>query len=611
MGKRPVSMRGLCRFPLIHLLLIGIAGSVVYAATLDAPFVFDDRTSIVDNSLIRNLADFLSSGYAHYPRRFLGYLSFALNYRIGGLDVAGYHAVNLSIHIAASFLVYWLCLLTFNTPGGGRSRLAPNASLIALFAGLLFVLHPVQTQAVTYVTQRLASLAALFYLLAIILWVLALQGREREGEWRFGHPYAAGAALAALAAMMTKETAATLPLAAYLYGRLFFPAPLRIMLRRLLPLLAGVVIPVVAWFAAVAPGNSFHALLAQARGGVEVSRWDYLITQPAVLVTYLRLVLFPVAQNIDHDFPRYHSVLSPQVFGAILVLGALILIGIRLMRMTSCGADQGLRVIAFGIGWFFVTLLVESSVIPIDDVLVEHRLYLPLAGISLGVAASAGYLTAAAGSARVLAGSLLLFLALGTATWRRNQLWESPVRLWRDSVAKSPGKARPHYNLGTSLNDVGAPEAARAHLVRAVTLQPAFADAWHNLAVAHASLGAFPEAIAAYRQALQLDPDLWRAHNGLGVALMSLGRVDEAVASYREAVRLAPEYAQARNNLGAAYGMKGQGNEAVVQLEEAVRLAPDNPLFRQNLEKAHGMLGEGNGRNGSGAAEPRRAFEGE
>lgn len=605
MGKRPVSMRGLCRSPLIHLLLIGIAGSVVYAATLDAPFVFDDRTSIVDNLLIRNLNDFLASGYSFYPRRFLGYLSFAINYRIGGLDVAGYHAVNLSIHLSASFLVYWLSLLTFNTPGGGRSRLAPNASLIALFAGLLFVLHPVQTQAVTYVTQRLASLAALIYLLAMVMWVLALQGSEREGEWRFGRLYAAGAALAALAAMITKETAAALPLAAFLYGRLFFPASLSIMLRRLLPLLAGVIIPIVAWLVAVAPGNSFHDLLAHARGGAEVSRWDYLVTQPAVLVKYLRLIFFPVAQNLDHDFPIYHSLLAPQVFGAILVLGALIMLGMRLVRLTSSGADPGLRVIALGIGWFFVTLLVESTVIPIDDVMVEHRLYLPLAGISLGVAAAVGYLTAVAGSGRVLAGSLLLFLALGTATWRRNELWESPVRLWRDSVEKSPGKARPHYNLGTSLNDSGAPGAARSHLGMAVTLQPDFADAWQNLAVAHASLGAFPEAIAAYRKALQLDPDLWRAHNGLGVALMSLGRVDEAVASYREAVRLAPGYAQARNNLGAAYGMKGKGNEAVVQLEEAVRLDPENPLFRQNLEKARGMPGEENRRNGSAAADSR------
>lgn len=591
MGKRPVPARGLCRFPLIHLLLIAIAGVTAYAGVLDAPFVFDDRTSIVENPLIRDLTHFFpgNDGYRHLPRRFLGYLTFALNYRLGGLHVAGYHLVNLSIHIASSLSVYWLCLVTFRTPGAERSRLAPDASCIALFAGLFFVLHPVQTQAVTYITQRFASLAGLLYLLAMIMWSYSLRSSEDGSSRIIRRTCAGGAVLAAMAAMVTKESAVTLPLAAFLYGRLFFPASRRTMPIRLFPLLMAVLIPFLLWLSALAPGRSLDALLNEARGGIDISRWDYFITQPRVVLTYLRLVFLPIGQNVDYDYPVYHSALSLPVLCGVLVIVGLVMVAVRLTRSASAGADPGLRIIVFGIGWFFVTLLVESSLIPLDDVIAEHRLYLPMAGVALSVAASAGY-TAGGRSVRVAALSVLLFLIMGTATWSRNHLWTSPLLLWMDSVRKSPEKARPHYNLGTCLNDAGAPEAALAPLKRAVTLQPDFADAWHNLAAAHASLGAFPEAIAAYRRALILQPQLWQAHNGLGVVLMKIGKVDEAIASYREAVRLAPDYADGRNNLGAAYGIKGEADEAVSELEEAVRLDPGNQGFIQNLYKAREMV---------------------
>lgn len=586
-GKRPVLLRVLCRSPLLHLLLIIIAGSVVYAGTIHFPFVFDDRTSIVENISIRHLSDFLATSWHQQQRRFLGYLTFALNYRAGGLDVTGYHLTNLAIHLITGMLLYWLCLLTFRTPGAEKSRVASDAPFVALFAALFFVLHPVQTQAVTYVTQRFASLAGLFSLLALVLWVRAMQGYERE-MWRSTRAaYAGGIFLAALAAMVTKETAATLPLAALLYGRLFFPAPLRVQVRRLLPMIGGVFLPLVVWLAAI-PDRSLHQLLALARGGVAVSRLDYLLTQPPVIVTYLRLISLPIRQNIDHDFPVFHSLSFP-VVGALLVLAALLGIAVGAAGIARRGGDPGWRAIAFGIGWFFIALLVESTVIPLDDVLAEHRLYLPMAGVSLAEGTAAVSLASAVGAARFLLLALMLFVGLGTGTWRRNEVWSSPVELWGDAVTKSPAKTRPHYNLGTSLNDAGLPAAALTHLERAVTLQPDHADAWHNLGATHAALGEFPEAVAAYRRALALDPKMWRACNGIGVALMSMGRVDEAIVAYREAVRLAPRSAEVRNNLGAASGIRGRKSEAVLHLEEAVRLAPENRLFRQNLEKARRM----------------------
>ena len=201
----------------VQVLLILMAGLVAYGNTLHVPFVFDDHSSIVDNPVIRHLDNFLSGadGYRYNPRRFMGYLTFALNYRFGGLDVTGYHIANLCIHLAASLLVYLFILLVMQTPCMKGSRFVPHARRMALMCGLLFAVHPVQTQAVTYIAQRFASLACLFYLLTMVLYGAGRLRQARDG--RLASPQAllifCGALLAAFLAVRTKEIAFTLPAA--------------------------------------------------------------------------------------------------------------------------------------------------------------------------------------------------------------------------------------------------------------------------------------------------------------------------------------------------------------------------------------------------------------
>jgi len=165
---------GLLKKPLVAVFLVLSCGVLAYSNSFRVPFVFDDLPSIVDNPVIRSLDNFLAStsGYENHERRFVGYLTFALNYRLGGLDVTGYHAFNLVVHLANALLLYALVRLAFRTPHLAGSRLAPRAGTVALLCGLLFVVHPVQTQAVTYVVQRLTSLATLFYLLAMVLYAV-------------------------------------------------------------------------------------------------------------------------------------------------------------------------------------------------------------------------------------------------------------------------------------------------------------------------------------------------------------------------------------------------------------------------------------------------------
>ncbi|MHB8709188.1 MAG: hypothetical protein ACYC9I_09960, partial [Desulfuromonadales bacterium] len=242
--------------PFTHILLIVGLGILAYSNSFGVPFVLDDLESIVQNEAIRSLGNFLpgGAGLDFHFRRWVAYFSFALNYRFGGLGVTGYHLVNLVVHLGTAALVYALVRLTFRTPVLAGSRLSPQAGIVALLAALFFVVHPVQTQAVTYIVQRLTSLCTFFYLLSLVLYAwgrLRMEeslGRDTTGNGTgqppvpsprsplFWLPFA-GSLLAAVLAMFTKEIAFTLPLAALLFEFSFFRGEHRKRLLLLLPLL--------------------------------------------------------------------------------------------------------------------------------------------------------------------------------------------------------------------------------------------------------------------------------------------------------------------------------------------------------------------------------------
>jgi protein O-mannosyl-transferase len=185
-GSKPLDMRGILRKRLVHIFLIAALGFFAYSNTFYSPFLFDGRSQIIDNPVIQDLKNFISDrkGYDHNPRRFIGYLSFALDYYIGGFDVIGYHIVNLLIHIANALLAYFLVLLTSRTPSMRQSADSspPASALIALFSALLLVSHPIQTQAITYVIQRFASLATFFYLLSLIMYIKGRLAIEKQDD---------------------------------------------------------------------------------------------------------------------------------------------------------------------------------------------------------------------------------------------------------------------------------------------------------------------------------------------------------------------------------------------------------------------------------------------
>jgi len=561
------------------LFLLYFLAVLIYSNTFSDPFHFDDEANIVDNPRIKNLSNLIDlSG-----RRYVGFLSFALNYHFGQLNVFGYHLVNLLIHITNGFLVYSLVLLLLRIPPPlltpYSSRLSPPASTfassssIALATALLFVVHPLQTQAVTYIVQRFTSLAALFYLLTSVLY---LKWRSAKEESRIRSLYYAGALLCTVLAMKTKESSFTLPLMLLLIEAVFFESPTRKRWIALIPFLLTLLIIPLSHPGAVGEGEE----------RIEISRWDYLFTQFRVIMTYLRLLILPVNQNLDYDYPISHSLLEPKVLFSFLFLLVLFTFSLYLLFVRPRPSHSS-RLAAFGILWFFLTLSIESSIIPIRDVIFEHRLYLPSVGFFLaGSVLIITLLDRWRGMNVLVIGVLVVILSI--ATYQRNVVWRDDLTLWTDVVRKSPNNARGHYSLGLAYQNLEHTDFlflndAIREYEAAIALNPNYARAHNALGNLYKDLGRVDEQIQEYKIALTINPDFAEAHFNLGNLYKDLGRVDEQIQEYKIALTINPDFAEAHYNLGVAYVEQGRLSEAIHEFEQALQIKPDYDLARQAL----------------------------
>jgi Tfp pilus assembly protein PilF len=555
-------------------LVLGIAA---YANTLDVPFQWDGLTRIAENSMVRDMGYFLDPGGAEQEehgtavmRRYVGYLTFALNYAVHGRNVAGYHGVNLAIHLGNALLVYFFVLLSFRTPALSGGLLSGRASLAAFGSALVFVAHPLQTEAVVYIFQRFASLVGFFYLLSVTAYAKFRLSGGGPGR----RVWYVLSLLSACLAMLTKESAFTLPIAILLYEASFFRGGLLKRALPLVPILATLlIVPAVT---VMTSGGEVTAATLASQGFSGVSRAEYLFTQFRVIVTYVRLLLFPVNQNIDYDYHLQGGLFDPEVLLSLIgILGAG-LGAFLLFRLSR--REPALRFVSYGIIWFFLTLSVESSIIPIPMLMNEYRVYLPSAGLFAALMTGVVFL---AGAMRRTYGRAALFLVIGVlplllagAAYSRNSLWETRVGLWEDTVAKSPLRARAHNNLGRAYEAGGRLEEARKEFERAVNLFPEYAEARNNLGIAHLRGGEVNQAVEQFKKALELKPDYAEAHSNLGNAFMQRGQTTRAIREYRAALRLKPLYADAHFNLGLAYLSAGSAEAARQAFSETLRIRP-------------------------------------
>jgi tetratricopeptide (TPR) repeat protein len=575
---------------------------------LTSPFDFDDLPNILNNPHIRltelNPRDIITAAFkSHASTRPVANISFALNYFFHQYNVVGYHLVNIFIHILTAVFLYHLIKQTLLTPSL-RERYS-HYHWIPFFATALWFIHPIQTQAITYIVQRMTSLAAMFYILALLLYV---KGRLAGILNKKSRSWFAGCIICCIFAFGCKQITLTLPVFIFLYEWYFFQDLSIAWLKRRLPYFAGVIV-VIALLGIFYTGKNPLKMLSAPYAYLGFTMTERLMTQFRVVIYYISLLVFPhpARLNLDYDFLVSHSLIDPPT--TLICLA--IIVGFIVSAFYTARKK---RLLSFCILWFFGNLVIESSVISLELVY-EHRLYLPSMFVSLAVV-SLFYRFVRQNWLKIAIFCFVTgFLCLWT--YQRNRVWSDPVTLWQDCVSKSPNKARPHNNLGLILQLRGRIPEAVEHYHKALEIKPNFAEAHNNFALAlkeqnkldeaaehlrdafrlrpnypeaHYNLasvlkaqGQLDEAINSYRRAIQLNPDIAQAHYDLAVVLQSQNKLDEALAHYRKALLLKHNPTGVHNNLGIILQSQGRLTEAITHFYSALQLMPYYPKAHNNL----------------------------
>jgi len=558
-----------------------LIGFIVYYHALYAPYVFDDALYIAKNPWVSSPTNLWDTT----PLRYAADLSFALNYRLFGPGPFSFHLVNVIVHIINAALVFSFIRLIFRTPfftvsAPGDNSIKEAAVPIALLTSLVFLVHPINTQAVTYVSQRYTSLCALFYLTALVLYIRARLGEGASGRsggvsLNFAVPYI-GAFVATVLAMKTKEIAFTAPFVTALLEMTLFTGRARKRLFLLLPFFLTLLIipisllrPETPHYGAAAVNKAEEFMRHKKMEDLQVSSYQYLITQFTVIPTYIRMVFVPVKQHFNYYWPLRKSVLEPTVLaGGFFVISLLALSVYGLVRSVKRHLPY-LFLVSLGVIWFFITLSVESSVIPIRDVINEHRVYLPGVGLTLSFITVFFYLRKILlkrFSLKLPAALLTLVLMvvaaapLGAAAFMRNRVWRDDVRLYTVDIENNPREADLHLLRGIAYFKRGRPEAAVKEFLIVVDKKPDFFPGRNNLGYTYASLGRYAEAVVQLKAAARLRPDRVAPHFNLGILYFKMGRPGEAKAELARALKIDPAHKKASRLL--SYILKEPGVKA-------------------------------------------------
>ncbi len=629
--------------------LITAAGLVAYANCYKGRFVYDGVDAVQKNACIRTLwppsqamsLPLTTSGTTVDGRPILS-LSFALNYACFGPGLAAYHAVNVAIHICAALVLFGLLRRVARGAQRGtanadrESRVASRWShdTLATAVALLWVVHPIQTESVTYIAQRAESLMGLFYLLTLYAAARGFEcdaqsgtsdSRPATSDRRHARRLWYTASIFACAlGMGTKEVMISAPLAVLAYDYVFVCGSLREILRRRWGLYAGL----------AATWGVTAVLLA--RGGLSNIGEDYqsrsalwyALTQPRIILYYLRLTVWPHPLAMDYNWPTVRSV--PQMLPEGLLIAGLLALTVRGVWQRRAFGFAGLC--------FFFVLAPTSSVFPTSQTCHEHRMYLPLAAVLVLAATGVAWLLrrlVADSRRRTIAGSVILLVPLCAFTVRslyRNRDYHSVSGFWARNAIDRPGSpvaqtnvgvemyeqarrtgdaryyeqaigrfraalanAPRHYSAlnhwGVVLFDLGRTDEAMEKYRRALDIMPGYSSALDNMGNVHSRLGRFDEAIACYQEALKKSPRSASVHSNLGGAYLRIGRTDDAIPCFREALEYAPDNVEALNNLGTALHRKGQSEEALACYRRSLELKPSRAKTHRNLALILGGMG--------------------
>jgi len=605
----------------IPALLIVAVGFGIYANSLRGEFQFDDVEYIAGNPAIREVTDINAIYNSRpVPTRIIPLFTFALNYHFHQLNVFGYHLVNVCIHLVNAWLVFWLMQLILSLSkfkdvwDGGRKY------YFSLSVSLLFLVHPVQTQAVAYITQRFTSLTVLFYLLSLCLYFC---GRRHLLNSSKSTLIICLSFLSGLTAMFCKQIAMTLPVM-IIFCELFFiekSSGWRNLKKNwrfvLVCLLLLLVIP--GFYLFKAGEILSNRIVSGSHEGDIITSGAYLLTQLQVIVKYLQLLFFPAQLNLDYDFPLARNLFDFKTLSCLSVIIALLMVAFKSYRRSP--------LITLGIGWFFITLLVESSFIPIKHVIFEHRLYLPSIGFFIVMV----YLFCEFVKREKILISVVsvVVVVCSFLTVQRNNVWKTQITMWEDVIRKSPQKLRGYLNLGKAYLDSQDYRLAMTYLnksihlkpdnydsfnfrglllyqqglysmaiddfTRAMTINPIQSAALVNRGNVYRKTGQYALALADVNNAINLNPNDYRIYINRGNIYAKMKMYDKALEDFRKVIKLQPYYLDVYKNIGNVYEFQGKFDLALAEYNKVLEYAPkdmDVHIFKGTIYSRQNKIQE-------------------
>ena len=496
-----------------------------------------------------------TSGINRVPYRPLRWLSHAIEYKFYGLNPTGYHITNITLHVLTSILVY---LTIFALVKNSRT---------AFFAALLFAVHPVHTDSVTYISGRRDILSTLFYILGFYLFL------EHRKKKRLKFLTLAFASY--LLALASKEMAVTLPAIFFFYDFLHSLPDEGSPIKRSISALKNTITShklLYSFFFLMAILFAAYKVLLKSPSNKEGfyggDLYIQLLTVSKILIHYIKQLLFPINLIADYSFnsfPLPSSLFEPGVLFSLMALCAIAFLTLKLIVRN--------KIMAFCLIWFFVTLLPVCHIFPHHELLAEHYLYLPSFGFVLLIAmVFEQLLTSPRWKNYIQISFVLLIILFSIRTIYRNYDWKDSFTIWKKTVKTVPNCARALNNLGIEYYERKEGRKAKSLFQQAINIQPSYEKAYYNLGNFYRSQQQFQHALEMYKKAAQMQPKNFKAHNNLGNAYAMQKLYKQAIKSYRRAIKLKPRYAQAHNNLGNAYRSTGRVNLAVTHYQKAIRI---------------------------------------
>lgn len=518
---------------------------LIYSNTFDSPFHYDDYSNIVEhspvhwNELSLGNAKKLFEGWGEEgaPReRWLSFLTFALNYYFGGLNVKGYHAVNTAIHIINGILLYLFLYKTLTLPSL-RQYFEREAGCISFLSSLLWLSNPVQTQAVTYIVQRMTSMAAMFYLLALLFYI---KGRLSEGRIRWIWWMLFG--IAFILSTASKPLSVTLPLMIAIYEICFlyrgnFTDILRLKRTYILMAIVMIVLPAVA-----------VKYMLEMEIPVGFGLKERVYTEVRIIMHYMALLSLPLPErmSLNYDYPLSRTLLEPLT--TFFSLSAIILF------ITWAALNIRRRpLLSFFLFWFLITVSAEALPLA-TELIFEHRCYLPSMALfpAVVVGAHSVWKVDSFGRRAAIAISIIVLILFSVNTYRRNLIWSDGSSVYSDSVRKYPRSLEARLNLGTYYLNNGMYDEAIAQLTKARELHPRRSNIYKYLWRAYHEKGLYEMAIIAIKRSIELGGNSFEAYAALGNSYLLKGDISEAEEAYKVAMKLARDdkmYADVKNVL--------------------------------------------------------------